>query len=473
MPTNLLMPKWGMSMQEGMVGTWLKTEGDQVEQGEEIVEIESDKAINLVESPASGILARIVVPEGETVPITTVIAIIADPGEELSTDFDEQKSNVSGHASETTELTPAVTDATSRDTRQATKTVRRRVPASPAAKRLARQHDIDLNHIEATGPDGMIVVEDVQLVLAASSAQSTASPISRVSFYSQGIKLDGLLYLPKNRPSDLIAPAVVFCLGFTYVKDLLVPDMARRLSERGFAALVFDYRGFGKSEGPRGRLLPMEQVADIRSAVTYLTQRPEVDARCIGLAGISLGGSNALYTAAIDQRVRAVAAISPIGDARRWLKGTRRHWEWVEFLTEIESDRVARVLNDKRIQIDAWDIVSPDPSSREFLDSLYREFPDLKCELDLEAAEALIEFRPEDVVGNISPSPVLIVHGDNDMLVPVEESQSLVAKCGEPREFVRVPDMAHFDWANPQDGRFSHVMDILNRWFEENLSGNP
>ena len=61
---GLTMPKWGMSMQEGTVGGWLKSEGDPVEKGEEIVEIESDKAVHLVEAPASGILARILVEAG-------------------------------------------------------------------------------------------------------------------------------------------------------------------------------------------------------------------------------------------------------------------------------------------------------------------------------------------------------------------------------------------------------------------------
>jgi len=461
MTTNVLMPKWGMTMQAGLVGTWLKVEGDPVEQGEEIVEIESEKAINLLEAPASGILARILVSEGETVPITTVIAVIADPGEEI----DE---STTAAASSGEQPVDSPNDRVSLPATAALQGRGRRVAASPAARRLAREHDIDLSEVRASGPDGMIVVEDIQLALK-SPPRHAAAPISRVTFYSQSHKLDGILYLPKNRPADQIVPAVVFCLGFTYVKDLLVPDMARRFSERGYAALVFDYHGFGKSEGPRGRLLPMEQVTDIRAAVTFLSQRPEVDGGHIGLVGISLGGSHALYAAAIDQRVQAAAAIAPIGDGRRWLRGTRRHWEWMEFLQKVEADRTARVIHGREEQIDAWEIVSPDPASSSFLDSLYREFPELKCRLFLESAEALFDYCAENVVEQIAPRPVLIVHGQDDMLVPVEESRCLFAKCAEPRELIVVSDMDHFNWANPQDKRFAHVMDILGFWFEESL----
>jgi pyruvate dehydrogenase E2 component (dihydrolipoamide acetyltransferase) len=81
MATKVLMPKWGMSMQEGLVSCWLKKEGDTVAQGEPIVEVESSKVTNLVEAPASGVLACILVPEGKTVPITTAIAVIAAHGE--------------------------------------------------------------------------------------------------------------------------------------------------------------------------------------------------------------------------------------------------------------------------------------------------------------------------------------------------------------------------------------------------------
>src|SRR5262249_21285711 len=149
---------------------------------------------------------------------------------------------------------------------------------------------------------------------------------------------------------------------------LLVPEMARRLSARGWACLLFDYCGFGKSEGPRGRLFPLEQVADIQAATTFLAGRAELDASRIGLLGISLGGAHALYAAALDERVRAVAAIAPVGDGRRWLRGLRRNWEWVELLAKIEVDRTAWGRGGEGASVDAWEIVLPDPGSRAFLE---------------------------------------------------------------------------------------------------------
>ena len=82
MATEIIMPKVDMDQETGTVGEWLKKEGDEVKQGEAILEIETDKVAIEVEAPASGILANILFGEGETVPIATVIATILAPGEQ-------------------------------------------------------------------------------------------------------------------------------------------------------------------------------------------------------------------------------------------------------------------------------------------------------------------------------------------------------------------------------------------------------
>src|SRR5438270_4126462 len=83
MPAELVMPKWGLSMQEGLISRWLKREGDAVAQGEPVLEVETEKMTNLVEAPAAGVLARILFPAGSTVAVTRPIALIAQPGEVL------------------------------------------------------------------------------------------------------------------------------------------------------------------------------------------------------------------------------------------------------------------------------------------------------------------------------------------------------------------------------------------------------
>ena len=83
MATLVTMPKLGMNMEEGVLVRWLVAEGAVVKNGQEILEIETDKATTEIEAPAAGILARIVRREGETVPINGVMAVILAPGEEM------------------------------------------------------------------------------------------------------------------------------------------------------------------------------------------------------------------------------------------------------------------------------------------------------------------------------------------------------------------------------------------------------
>src|SRR5215471_1036597 len=104
-----------------------------------------------------------------------------------------------------------------------------------------------------------------------------------ITFYSEGFKLGGDLYLPEGLPSGGRRAAVVLCHGYTGVKDLYLPDTARALNAAGYVVLTFDYKGWGASEGPPNRLAPYSRVADVQAALTFLTLEPSVDAHRLGL----------------------------------------------------------------------------------------------------------------------------------------------------------------------------------------------
>jgi len=137
MVTKVVMPKLSLTMKEGTVGRWYKKEGEAVEKGEPVVEIISEKATYDLEAPSSGILRRILVKEGVDASVNAVLAIITSPEEAFSE----------------TEILAEVP--------QAVEEIEKRVLASPSAKRLAREHEIDLSLVKGSGPEGRIVEEDV------------------------------------------------------------------------------------------------------------------------------------------------------------------------------------------------------------------------------------------------------------------------------------------------------------------------
>ncbi|HEX4209705.1 MAG TPA: alpha/beta fold hydrolase [Candidatus Binataceae bacterium] len=135
-----------------------------------------------------------------------------------------------------------------------------------------------------------------------------------VNFFSEGTKMEGDLFLPADLKSGAQRPAVVLCHGFTGVRSMILGDYAKVFADAGFIALTFDYRGYGGSEGTRRRLIPLEQIDDIRNAISFVETLPEVDPARIGLWGTSFGGANAPYAAALDARIRAVVGQVGFGD---------------------------------------------------------------------------------------------------------------------------------------------------------------
>ncbi|HBY95181.1 MAG TPA: biotin attachment protein, partial [Chloroflexi bacterium] len=203
--------------------------------------------------------------------------------------------------------------------------------------------------------------------------------------------------------------------------------------------------------------------------LTFLADQPQVNAERLAVAGLSLGGSNAIAAGALDPRVGAVVAIEAPGDGERWLSSLRRHWEWLEFKARLVEDRARRVQTGQSTRVDPLEIALPDPDSRAFLEGVYREFPEMQCDLPLETAEALIEFRPEALVGQIAPRPLLLIHGDADRLVPVGEARSLYAHASTPRRLEVIPGMSHFDWVMPTSTGFRRVSDLVAGFLREVL----
>src|SRR3990170_5788949 len=121
-----------------------------------------------------------------------------------------------------------------------------------------------------------------------------------VSYYSEGARLSAVLYVPDGAGPASRLPGIVLCHGFTGIKELILPDYARPFAAAGYAALAFDYRGFGESEGERGRLIPYDQVMDIRNSITFMETLDEVDPERIALWGTSYGAANVVYTAGTD-----------------------------------------------------------------------------------------------------------------------------------------------------------------------------
>ena len=161
MATEVILPKLGQTMEEGTIVEWLKQEGDEVKRGEILFTVESDKATLEAESPGRGILRKILVPEGETVPVLTVVGVITRTAEEDISGFGAPGAVA---AAEVETTVPAAAEGPIEEPTEAPLTTRPdggRLFASPRARMRARELGVDLAQVTGTGPGGRIVERDV------------------------------------------------------------------------------------------------------------------------------------------------------------------------------------------------------------------------------------------------------------------------------------------------------------------------
>ncbi len=154
MAVAIIFPKLDEAMTSGKIVRWLKNEGDRVEKGEIILEIESEKTSFELEAEASGILSKVTAQAGDEVPIGTTIAYILQPGEEAP----EAETPVKAEAKETKEVKP---EAEAKAAAPKAAREPKEVKASPLARNIAREHNVDLSLVTGTGPGGRITREDV------------------------------------------------------------------------------------------------------------------------------------------------------------------------------------------------------------------------------------------------------------------------------------------------------------------------
>ena len=181
MAVNVTMPKWGLTMKEGTITKWLKSEGDTIRKGEPFFEVETEKITTIVEATADGVVFQIVVAAGTTIAVGTIVAVVAEPG--------EQPDRIEGI--QAGELVEEVAASPQRAATAATKKppAKKFVPATPAARRLAKELEVELTMVEGTGPRGRITEADVKRFHEAGPPAPKVTPLAAEMIRQEGLDL--------------------------------------------------------------------------------------------------------------------------------------------------------------------------------------------------------------------------------------------------------------------------------------------
>ena len=245
MATEVKLPRLGQGMESGTIVKWLKSEGDKVEKGDALYELDTDKVTQEVEAEASGVLLKIAISEGE-VEVGKTIAVIGEQGEQVEVEPSEPAGNgsaaqeVADDAQEEGSPGRAREDerergrrASAGDMGEQVSEIRQpsgdnggRIKASPLARRIARERGIDLSAVAGTGPDGRVVAEDVERT-AASGAPVSGPAVGTPALPLEGVEVQQLSSMRKTIARRLTEAwqAPVFQLGITV-------DMGRALELR-------------------------------------------------------------------------------------------------------------------------------------------------------------------------------------------------------------------------------------------------
>jgi pimeloyl-ACP methyl ester carboxylesterase len=291
-------------------------------------------------------------------------------------------------------------------------------------------------------------------------------------FFSNGLRLDADLHLPDDDAAGAPYPVVIACSGYQGQKVIHPQRFARALNPLGYAVLAFDYRGFGLSEGERGRLVPQEWAEDIRAGIDRLGAVGDVDLARLALAGWGLGGGVVVAEAAEDPRVRAVACLNGIGDGTRSTRAMHDEASWSSLLRRIEADRARRTTTGRSEITDPWDIVRLDLDGRTdgyVEEQLYRA-PGFGTGVTLESAEYLLRFAPERMVARLAPRPLLIVHGAQNELHKPVEARSMFDNAGEPKRLELLENSGHTEWMFDDNPTFKRVVGLLEEFLEMALA---
>jgi dipeptidyl aminopeptidase/acylaminoacyl peptidase len=285
-----------------------------------------------------------------------------------------------------------------------------------------------------------------------------------VEFFSEGERISALWRTPDAAAGPL--RAIVQGPGWLGLKDAkLYVRYHEALTDAGFGVLIFDYRGFGDSGGPR-ELSPRRQLEDLVNAVTYLTAREDADADAIGTFGTGgTGGGNAILLADADPRVRAVVSQVPVADGRDWLRRMRSESDWLAFLADLDEDRRRRVAIGEGRRVNPREEIMV-PTAERRATTVKADVDDrIPTAVSLKAADEILAYRPIDAAERLT-TPLLVIGVEGDATTPTDHAVALYEAARGPRRLVMQRHTTHYA---AYDRYWATVTPLIVDWFDRHL----
>lgn len=285
---------------------------------------------------------------------------------------------------------------------------------------------------------------------------------AQVSFYSEGVRLSGLWRTPDQY--DPPVRAIVQGPGWLGLMDAkLYVRYHQALTDAGFGVLIFDYRGFGDSEGNSAVLSPSGQVQDLINAVTYLTTRDDVVRGAIGAFGSGgTGGGNVVMLAAADDRIGAVVSQLPVADGADWLHRMRSEDQWLTFLKELDEDRRQRVLTGSSRMVNPREEIMVPTSERRTTAVKSDVDARVPSSVSLSSVDEILAYQPVEAAARLAV-PLMVIGVEDDATTPTDHAVRIYEAAGGPRALVMQRNTTHYA---AYDQYWETVTPLIVQWFD-------
>ncbi|MDR1569160.1 MAG: alpha/beta fold hydrolase [Oscillospiraceae bacterium] len=289
-------------------------------------------------------------------------------------------------------------------------------------------------------------------------------------FYSNGVPLACTICAPDEELTERRYPAVILCHGLSRHRNDGLDSLARVLAKAGVASLRFDFRGCGtQAHTPYQQLVSSELPEDIGAALAFAQTVPFVDPDRLGLAGISLGGSLAVWVSgAGDQRVKSTVSMAALADCDAGLRALfdRAGSNYDRFLERLSCDARIDAATGASQFINRMEMFAESSLQERLcvLDALLS--PGNSAYISLRSVRSFIRLRPLDACARIR-CPIYYMHGTDDALIDPTNAQQLYLATASSHKKIRI--FPHVDHNMPLSDGCGAVFQEIAQWFAETL----
>ncbi|EFO2517740.1 hypothetical protein B6Q94_23740 [Escherichia coli] len=274
---------------------------------------------------------------------------------------------------------------------------------------------------------------------------------------------EGITLTTRSPSGGKKRPAIILCHGFCGIREILLPQFAEVFTQAGFVTITFDYRGFGDSDGERGRLIPEMQIDDIVTVINWAKEQPFIDKERVGLWGTSLGGGHVFGAAVKGGGVKCIVSQLAFADGEKNITHHMSSEEKKEFISTLEKLDAVKKASGREKFVSITRVLN-DNESKKFFEENRTQYPDMDIKIPFLTVKEMLDYKPVQYAAQVT-CPSLIVVAEKDTVNPKEQGIELYnSVMHEDKQLYFVNNARHYDTYSGE--YFNEISAVETEWFK-------